>query len=60
MRFYRGVFFTLGEAEPGMRIQVIRDDGTRLCTCGGDYNKTMHEYLGNTIVYAHVTAAHST
>jgi sortase (surface protein transpeptidase) len=27
----------------------------RLITCGGDYDKKSHEYLGNTIVYAHYT-----
>lgn len=26
----------------------------RLITCGGDYDKQSHEYLGNTIVYAHL------
>ena len=28
----------------------------RLITCGGDFDQTTHEYLGNTIVYAHLTA----
>ena len=28
----------------------------RLITCGGDYDKKTHEYLGNTIAYAHLTA----
>ena len=30
----------------------------RLITCGGDFDKKTHEYLGNTIVYAHLTAEH--
>jgi hypothetical protein len=28
----------------------------RLITCGGDYDHKTHEYLGNTIVYAHLTS----
>jgi sortase (surface protein transpeptidase) len=28
----------------------------RLITCGGDFDQATHEYLGNTIVYAHLTA----
>jgi sortase (surface protein transpeptidase) len=28
----------------------------RLITCGGDFDQTTHAYLGNTIVYAHLTA----
>lgn len=27
----------------------------RLITCGGDFDRDTHEYLGNTIVYAHLT-----
>jgi sortase (surface protein transpeptidase) len=32
----------------------------RLITCGGDYDKQSHEYLGNTIVYAHFTGERRT
>jgi sortase (surface protein transpeptidase) len=32
----------------------------RLITCGGDYDSKTHEYLGNTIVYAHLTATRTT
>jgi sortase (surface protein transpeptidase) len=87
MSDYRGAFFYLGLAEPGMTINVTRADHSlavfsidavqvaqksdfptaqvyaptpypslRLITCGGDYDKKAHEYLGNTIVYAHLTA----
>jgi sortase (surface protein transpeptidase) len=87
MSDYRGAFFYLGLAKPGMAIDVTRADhsvavftidevqttlkanfptdkvyaatpyaGLRLITCGGDYDKQTHEYLGNTIVYAHMTA----
>jgi hypothetical protein len=31
----------------------------RLITCGGDYDSKTHEYLGNTIVYAHLSATHA-
>ena len=31
----------------------------RLITCGGAYDAKTREYLGNTIVYAHLTAAYS-
>ena len=86
MSDYRGAFFNLGLAKPGMEIDVTRADhsiavftidevqaalkadfpanevyaatpyaGLRLITCGGAYDKTTHEYLGNTIVYAHMT-----
>ncbi|HWG22994.1 class F sortase [Actinospica sp.] len=86
MSDYRGAFFYLGLAKPGMRIDVTRADHSvalftidevqvasksdfpttevyaptpypslRLITCGGDYDKKAHEYLGNTIVYAHLT-----
>jgi len=87
MSDYRGAFFYLGLAKPGMEIDVARADhsvavfaidevqvalkadfptdkvyaampyaGLRLITCGGNYDKKTHEYLGNTIVYAHMTA----
>jgi sortase (surface protein transpeptidase) len=87
MSDYRGAFFYLGLAKPGMTINVTRADHSvavfsidevqvaqksdfptaqvyaptsypslRLITCGGDYDKKSHEYLGNTIVYAHLTA----
>ena len=87
MKDYRGAFFSLGLAKPGMEIDVTRTDHSvavftvdevqaalktqfptdqvyadtaypslRLITCGGDYDPTTHEYLGNTIVYAHLTA----
>jgi hypothetical protein len=87
MSDYRGAFFYLGLAKPGMEIDVARADHSvavftidevqaalksqfptdkvyaatsypalRLITCGGDYDKKTHEYLGNTIVYAHLTA----
>ena len=87
MSDYRGAFFYLGLAKPGMEIDVTRADTSvavftidevqaalksqfptdkvyaatsypalRLITCGGDYDKKTHEYLGNTIVYAHLTA----
>ena len=87
MSDYRGAFFELGLAKPGMEIDVTRVDhsvavftidevqvalkadfpsnkvyaptayaGLRLITCGGDYDKKTHEYLGNTIAYAHLTA----
>lgn len=86
MSDYRGAFFYLGLAKPGMQIDVTRADHSvavftidevqvasksdfpttqvyaptaypslRLITCGGDYDKKAHEYLGNTIVYAHLT-----
>ncbi|HTJ70348.1 MAG TPA: class F sortase [Actinospica sp.] len=86
MSDYRGAFFYLGLAKPGMRIDVTRADHSiaiftidevrvasksdfpttdvyaptpypslRLITCGGDYDKKAHEYLGNTIVFAHLT-----
>ena len=86
MSDYRGAFFYLGLAKPGMQINVTRADHSvavftidevqvasksdfpttevyaptpypslRLITCGGDYDKKAHEYLGNTIVYAHLT-----
>jgi sortase (surface protein transpeptidase) len=86
MSDYRGAFFYLGLAKPGMSINVTRADHSvavftidevqvaqksdfptvqvyaptpypslRLITCGGDYDKKSHEYLGNTIVYAHLT-----
>lgn len=87
MSDYRGAFFYLGLAKPGMEIDVTRADHSiavftidevqtalkadfptdkvyaatpyaalRLITCGGDFDKQTHEYLGNTIVYAHMTA----
>lgn len=87
MSDYRGAFFDLGLAKPGMEIDVTRADhsvaaftidevqtalkadfpidkvyaataypGLRLITCGGNYDKKLHEYAGNTIVYAHMTA----
>ncbi len=87
MSDYRGAFFYLGLAKPGMEIDVTRSDHSvavftvdevqdalktafptdkvysatpypalRLITCGGDYDQKTHEYLGNTIVYAHMTA----
>ena len=87
MSDYRGAFFYLGLAKPGMTVNVTRADHSvavfsidevqvaqksdfptaqvyaptpypslRLITCGGDYDKKAHEYLGNTIVYAHLTA----
>ena len=87
MSDYRGAFFYLGLAKPGMHIDVTRADHSvavftidevevalktdfptsqvyaptpypslRLITCGGDFDKHTHEYLGNTIVYAHLTA----
>jgi hypothetical protein len=87
MSDYRGAFFNLGLAKPGMQIDVTRADhsvavftidevqaalkadfptddvyaatpyaGLRLITCGGEYDKKTREYLGNTIVYAHMTA----
>jgi sortase (surface protein transpeptidase) len=90
MQDYRGAFFTLGSARPGMHIDVTRADHTvaeftvdevqvalktqfpsgkvytptpypslRLITCGGDFDSETHEYLGSTIVYAHLTATHS-
>ena len=31
----------------------------RLITCGGSYDYKTHEYLGNTIVYAHLTTTHT-
>lgn len=86
MSDYRGAFFYLGLAKPGMQIDVTRADHSvavftidevevalksdfptdkvygqtsypalRLITCGGDFDKKTHEYLGNTIVYAHLT-----
>jgi len=89
MKDYRGAFFTLGEAKPGMQVEVTRADHTvavftidevqaalktdfptakvyaptpdptlRLITCGGAYDSKTHEYLGNTIVYAHLTDTH--
>lgn len=88
MKDYRGAFFTLGNAKPGMRIDVTRTDHStatftidevqvalktafptaqvyaattypalRLITCGGAYDKATHEYVGNTIVYAHMTGS---
>jgi sortase (surface protein transpeptidase) len=88
MSDYRGAFFYLGLAKPGMEVDVTRSDhsvavftidevqdalkadfptakvyaattypGLRLITCGGDYDQKTHEYLGNTIVYAHLTTA---
>jgi hypothetical protein len=90
MSDYRGAFFYLGLAKPGMEIDVTRADhsvavftidevqaalkadfptnevyaatayaGLRLITCGGDYDTKTHEYLSNTIVYAHMTAEHT-
>ncbi|MBR7838819.1 class F sortase [Actinospica durhamensis] len=90
MSDYRGAFFYLGLAKPGMEIDVTRSDhsvavftvdevqdalksafptdqvyaatpypGLRLITCGGDFDQKTHEYLGNTIVYAHMTAQHT-
>jgi sortase (surface protein transpeptidase) len=87
MSDYRGAFFYLGLAKPGMEVDVARADhaeavftidevevalksdfptqqvyaptpypALRLITCGGDFDKRTHEYLGNTIVYAHLTA----
>jgi len=87
MSDYRGAFFYLGLAKPGMQVDVVRADHStavftidevevalksdfptdqvyaptpysslRLITCGGDFDKHAHEYLGNTIVYAHLTA----
>jgi sortase (surface protein transpeptidase) len=87
MTDYRGAFFYLGLAKPGMEVDVTRADhavavftidevelalksdfptdqvyaptaypSLRLITCGGDFDKKTHEYLGNTIVYAHLTA----
>jgi hypothetical protein len=87
MSDYRGAFFYLGLARPGMEVDVVRADHSeavftidevevalksdfptgqvyaptpypalRLITCGGDFDKRTHEYLGNTIVYAHLTA----
>ena len=87
MSDYRGAFFYLGLAKPGMQVDVTRADHSvavftvdevqvalksdfptdqvygstpypslRLITCGGDFDKSTHEYLGNTIVYAHLTA----
>jgi sortase (surface protein transpeptidase) len=89
MSDYRGAFFTLGQAKPGMHIEVTRSDHTvaeftidqiqlapktafpsrkvytptaypslRLITCGGAYDEKTHEYLADTIVYAHLTARH--
>jgi hypothetical protein len=86
MSDYRGAFFYLGLAKPGMSINLTRADHSvavftidevqvaqksdfptaqvyaptpypslRLIACGGDYDKKSHEYLGNTIVYAHLT-----
>jgi hypothetical protein len=86
MADYRGAFFYLGLAKPGMAVDVTRADHSvavftidevevalksdfpteqvygptsypslRLITCGGDFDKRTHEYLGNTIVYAHLT-----
>lgn len=91
MKDYRGAFFYLGEAKPGMQIQITRADGTvavftideiqlapktafptgkvyapttypalRLITCGGAFDYKTHEYLANTIVYAHLTGEHPT
>lgn len=87
MSDYRGAFYYLGLAKPGMEIDVTRSDhsvavfavdevenalksafptdkvyaatpypGLRLITCGGDFDAKTREYLGNTIVYAHLTA----
>ena len=87
MADYRGAFFYLGLAKPGMEVDVTRADhavavftvdevevalksdfptdqvyaptsypSLRLITCGGDFDKKTHEYLGSTIVYAHLTA----
>lgn len=87
MADYRGAFFYLGLAKPGMEVEVTRADhsvavftidevesalkaefpadkvyaatdypGLSLITCGGAFDNKTHEYLGNTIVYAHLTA----
>lgn len=85
MKDYRGAFFFLALAKPGMEVDVTRTDHSvavfiidevqetlktqfptdkvygdttypslRLITCGGDFDRESHQYLGNTIVYAHL------
>jgi len=55
--------FTIDEVQTALKADFPTDKvyaatpyaGLRLITCGGDYDKQTHEYLGNTIVYAHMT-----
>ena len=56
--------FTIDEVEVALKSDFPTDQvyaptpypSLRLITCGGDFDKRTHEYLGNTIVYAHLTA----
>jgi hypothetical protein len=56
--------FTIDEVQTALKASFPTDKvyaatpyaGLRLITCGGDYDKQTHEYLSNTIVYAHMTA----
>ena len=55
--------FTIDEVEVALKTDFPTDQvyaptsypSLRLITCGGDFDKKTHEYLGNTIVYAHLT-----
>lgn len=56
--------FTVDEVQQVLKSQFPTDQvyadtaypSLRLITCGGDFDTTTHEYLGNTIVYAHWVA----
>ena len=56
--------FTIDEVEVALKSDFPTDQvyaptpypALRLITCGGDFDKKTHEYLGNTIVYAHLTS----
>jgi len=56
--------FTVDEVQSALKAQFPADKvyaattypGLSLITCGGAFDAKTHEYLGNTIVYAHLTA----
>jgi hypothetical protein len=56
--------FTVDEVQDALKADFPTDKvyaatsypGLRLITCGGDFDVKTKEYLGNTIVYAHLTA----
>lgn len=58
--------FTIDEVQASLKSEFPTEKvyaatnypALRLITCGGDFDKKSHEYLGNTIVYAHLTGEH--